>query len=213
MGMNLLQLRWDGLPTIESIDPAGPAASTSICVGDILLEVNGVSASTSLEMLRQALGNEKRAVLTLLRKEAEPLRLTTRCRSSHLEKFSYLEKTRVEKPRRPLERVPLDLIGNPRYPPAPLRRADSMPLPHRRPLKWRADSMPLPPRQQHDGQPSSEHQSRAPLDFVLQPIRELGEGLGHLGAQVGQLGGQLGPLGLLGYHVGQVVTAGRWTGS
>jgi len=207
MGMNLSQLRWDGLPTIESIDPAGPAAGTSICVGDILLEVNGFSASTDLKTLKRALGNETRAVLTLLRKEADPLRLTACCNSSHLEK-AHVEKTHVEilkarlgefsyrKEKAHLEEnlqhrrlhstlqelqrlertgAPLDFVGNPRY--TPLR-------------SW-ADRMPLPHRQRQDGQPgSSEHESRTPLDFVLQPIRELGEGLGQLGGQVGQLFGQ-----------------------
>jgi len=70
LGVGWSQLRWDWLPTIEHIDPAGPAAGTSICVGDILLEVNGVSASTDPKTLKRALGNETSAVFTLLRKEA-----------------------------------------------------------------------------------------------------------------------------------------------
>jgi len=85
LGVSLSQLRWNGLPMVDYIDPAGPAAATSICVGDILLEVNGVSASTSLETLRRELGNEKSAVFTLLRKEAhmaiDPVRLGYRLKA------------------------------------------------------------------------------------------------------------------------------------
>jgi len=62
-------------PMIETIDPSGPAANTSICVGDTLLEVNGVSANAPQLVLRKALqAATDVAVLKVMRANADPVR-------------------------------------------------------------------------------------------------------------------------------------------
>lgn len=89
IGMRLVQKRHADQPFIADIDPHGPAASTEIAVGDLLLEVNGVDARSSHSDLKRALSATENAVLKL-RKAPKPSasRLPT---AGHVAKRSAVE--------------------------------------------------------------------------------------------------------------------------